>query len=340
MAAVAGVYGDQLGGTGEVSGPTANGRAADIFSLADAADSTLTGTMSGVSGLSDDEDYLPRATLGNGDAGDAANGKAHVGSSESEQRLRQQVAQLKREKAALESRLRAAPAITATELAEMQKQPVELRKQLEASNQKAEALQRALDKMQASLDRSDTYLQRLAAEMEGVLTSAAAGNTDELQAKSRTLGELMDQRRALEAAETFKFTREEVEGLRSKLRALHEKLQVNPSSRVVVRPKERDHKTFNDFIESLVEAQAEVDHLRDENVSTMKQLVMKKVELAETQEEVTKTKRALIRAVNKQMTLAYKLDEVKTAYADVMSRQGSRLTRGFSRKNTHSMDGQ
>ncbi len=98
------------------------------------------------------------------------------------------------------------------------------------------------------------------------------------------LEQLIDHRRALEDTVTYKISAEDVEGLRSKLRHLHEKLQVNPKSLISHRAvKERQLVSFHDFIESVEEAEAEVDRLREENHSTMKTLVLKKVELAESQ---------------------------------------------------------
>lgn len=69
------------------------------------------------------------------------------------------------------------------------------------------------------------------------------------------LQQLIDTRRALEDTVTYKFSAEEVEGLRTKLRHLHDTLRGGQSRG---RAKERQLVSFHDLIESIEEAEAEV----------------------------------------------------------------------------------
>ena len=69
------------------------------------------------------------------------------------------------------------------------------------------------------------------------------------------LQQLIDTRRALEDTVTYKFSAEEVEGLRTKLRHLHDTLRGSQSKG---RTKERQLVSFHDLIESIEEAEAEV----------------------------------------------------------------------------------
>eukprot|EP00884_Botryococcus_braunii_P019512 jgi/Botrbrau1/6244/Bobra.0109s0038.1 len=70
------------------------------------------------------------------------------------------------------------------------------------------------------------------------------------------------------------------------------------------------------LIAGLSEEEVEVMRLREENENLMHTVVRTKIELAETQGEYLKAKRALLRSVEKQAAMAEKLDSLQYAVAD------------------------
>lgn len=82
-----------------------------------------------------------------------------------------------------------------------------------------------------------------------------ATRTQDINTYRAQLQQLIDTRRALEDTVTYKFSAEEVEGLRTKLRHLHDTLRGGQSRG---KGKERQLSSFHDLIESIEEAEAEV----------------------------------------------------------------------------------
>lgn len=76
---------------------------------------------------------------------------------------------------------------------------------------------------------------------------------------------------------------------------------------------ERQRSRVGRVVAGLSEEEVEVMRLRDESATMMETLVRAKVEAAEVQGDYLKTRRALIRAVEKQAAMAERLDALKTA---------------------------
>ncbi len=69
--------------------------------------------------------------------------------------------------------------------------------------------------------------------------------------------------------------------------------------------------SVDEYLATLTDIEREASKLRDENTLLMQQLVEKKVEYAMMQEEFVKTRRSLIRAVERQAHLSKKIDDIR-----------------------------
>lgn len=69
--------------------------------------------------------------------------------------------------------------------------------------------------------------------------------------------------------------------------------------------------SLDDCLAALGDIEREAGKLRDENSLLMQQLVEKKVELAEVQEEFVKTRRTLVRSMERQAHLSKKIDDIR-----------------------------
>lgn len=74
---------------------------------------------------------------------------------------------------------------------------------------------------------------------------------------------------------------------------------------------ERGTASMDDCLAALGDIEREAGKLRDENALLMQQLVEKKVELAEVQEEFVKTRRTLVRSMERQAHLSKKIDDIR-----------------------------
>lgn len=72
----------------------------------------------------------------------------------------------------------------------------------------------------------------------------------------------------------------------------------------------------DDWLAALGDIEREAGKLRDENALLMQQLVEKKVELAEVQEEFVKTRRTLVRSMERQAHLSKKIDDIRDVPED------------------------
>ncbi|KAK9825855.1 hypothetical protein WJX81_004552 [Elliptochloris bilobata] len=96
---------------------------------------------------------------------------------------------------------------------------------------------------------------------------------------------------------------------------------------------ERQRSRVGRVVAGLSEEEIEVMRLRDESATMMETLVRAKVEAAEVQGDYLKTKRALIRAVEKQAAMAERLDALKTAIFEGSLKDATSLlmSAGFER---------
>lgn len=168
----------------------------------------------------------------------------------------------------------------------------ELQARLQEAEQVLEEAHRERSRLEKHRSHLESELSRLSAElgMDLKLTPIEEGSEDEPEAATPHPGV-----RALQKVATA---------------------GASPEGRSSSMPVGASRRKMGGVIPGFSEAEVEMMRLREENEALMDSLVRTKVELADTQGDYLKTKRAMIRAVEKQALLSEKIDLLKEALAE------------------------